>query len=163
MAGPAEPGVAGDESDGTIAELLAATPDRGTMLKRYFTRGEVDALIPELTRIMGAVMTAHARVTALKAALDGEQQRIAMAGGGVIDRGAWQRATAEIRNRTDVVQRGLGEIVALGGVPKDLGLGLVDFPHVLHNEEVNLCWRHGEPEVRFWHGLDEGYGARRPL
>jgi hypothetical protein len=28
---------------------------------------------------------------------------------------------------------------------------------------VNLCWRRGEPRVRFWHGLDEGYAARKPL
>jgi len=48
-------------------------------------------------------------------------------------------------------------------VPKDLALGLVDFPCLLDNEEVDLCWRHGESEVRFWHGLDEGYAGRKPL
>jgi hypothetical protein len=132
-------------------------------VKRYFTPNEVDALIPELTRVMAGVMQAHARVTALKAELQGEQQRIALAGGGVIDRAAWQRATAEIERQADAVKRGLSRIMELGGVPKDLGLGLVDFPYLLDNEEVNLCWRHGESEVRFWHGLDEGYAARKPL
>lgn len=112
---------------------------------------------------MAGVMQAHARVTALKAELEGEQQRIALAGGGVIDRAAWRRATAEIERQAGAVKRGLNRIMELGGVPKDLGLGLVDFPCLLDNEEVNLCWRHGESEVRFWHGLDEGYAARKPL
>lgn len=132
-------------------------------MKRYFTPNEVDALIPELTRVMAGVMRAHGRVTALKTELQGEQQRIALAGGGVIDRAAWQRATAEIERQAGAVKRDLNRIMELGGVPKDLGLGLVDFPYLLDNEEVNLCWRHGESEVRFWHGLDEGYAARKPL
>ena len=57
----------------------------------------------------------------------------------------------------------LEEIHALGGVPKDIGLGLVDFPHRRDGRVVNLCWKHGESRVRWWHGLDEGYAARRPL
>jgi hypothetical protein len=123
----------------------------------------VQALIPELTRIMGPLMTAHEEATALKARLQGEQQRIAMAGGGLIDREAWQRDAARLEARADEIRRGLEAITALGGVPKDLGLGLVDFSHLLHDEEVNLCWRYGETEVRFWHGLDEGYAGRKPL
>ena len=54
-------------------------------------------------------------------------------------------------------------MLALGGVPKDLGLGLVDFPHLRRGQTVNLCWKYGEQEIRFWHGLDEGYTARKPL
>ncbi len=133
------------------------------MTKRYFTPKEVDALIPELARIMGSVMEAHAAATALRAELQGEQQRISLAGGGTIDRDAWRRKTAAIAERTGEVQRGLEQILELGGAPKDPSLGLVDFPYLLDNEEVNLCWRHGESEVGFWHGLDEGYGGRKPI
>ena len=57
----------------------------------------------------------------------------------------------------------LNRILALGGVPKDVGLGLVDFPHRRGGEVVNLCWKFGEREIRFWHGLDEGYAGRKPL
>jgi hypothetical protein len=133
------------------------------MTKRYFSPQEVDALIPELTRIMGAVMEAHAAVTELSGRLQAEQQRIALAGGGVIDQAKWKAAAAEIERRGEEMQRGLRRIGELGGTPKDLGMGLVDFPHLLDNDEVNLCWRHGESRVRFWHGLDEGYAGRKPL
>jgi hypothetical protein len=49
---------------------------------------------------------------------------------------------------------------------KDLELGLVDFPGLVAgqgDEPVNLCWKHGETAVRFWHGFDEGYAHRKPL
>ena len=45
----------------------------------------------------------------------------------------------------------------------DLSLGLVDFLHLRNGREVNLCWKYGEREIRHWHGLDEGYAARKPL
>jgi hypothetical protein len=28
---------------------------------------------------------------------------------------------------------------------------------------VFLCWKSGETEVTFWHSLDGGFAARRPL
>ena len=27
---------------------------------------------------------------------------------------------------------------------------------------MNLCWKHGETAVRFWHGFHEGYAHRKP-
>jgi hypothetical protein len=133
------------------------------MSKRYFTPAEVNALIPELSRVMGALMTAHAGLTAGKAELDGERQHIAMAGGGQIDQATWRRTLDEIARREEEIQRGLEAIARFGGTVKDLGLGLVDFPYLRGGETVNLCWRHGETETRCWHGLDEGYAGRKPL
>ena len=57
----------------------------------------------------------------------------------------------------------LGDILATGGVPKDLELGLVDFLGLVGGREVNLCWRYGEKRIRFWHGLDEGFGSRKAI
>jgi len=39
----------------------------------------------------------------------------------------------------------------------------VDFPAQRDGEEVLLCWRLGEEEIGFWHGLEEGFSGRRPL
>ncbi len=133
------------------------------MTKRYFRKEEVDALIPELTRIIGAVTKAHQVVASLTAELRGEQQRIAMAGGGMIDRAGWEEKKAAIAKGTDHVQNGLRRVTELGGAPKDVSLGLVDFLALRQGVEVNLCWRYGESTVGFWHGLDEGYAARKPL
>ncbi len=29
--------------------------------------------------------------------------------------------------------------------------------------EVYLCWRVGEPNIAFWHGVDEGFAGRKPI
>jgi hypothetical protein len=133
------------------------------MADRYFTPAEVEALIPALTEIMSDVMAAQAEATAVRERLHAEQERIAMSGGGVIDHGMWREGREQLERVGRRIQERLEEIAELGGVPKDLGMGLVDFPHLRDGEVVNLCWKHGERSIEYWHGLDEGYARRKPL
>ena len=133
------------------------------MADHYFSPADVEKLIPALTRIMNDVMTAHTEATRARERLQAEKQRLAFAGGGVLDRAAWRADTEIVEQLARRVRAGLDKVVRLGGVPKDFGLGLVDFPHLRDGEEVHLCWKYGEREIRHWHGLDEGYGARKPL
>jgi hypothetical protein len=134
-----------------------------TPLPRHFTPAEVEALIPRLTAIMERVRSAQQDALAARERLHAEGQRINLSGGGVIDQTQWRRDRETAERATRVVQKGLEEIQKLGGVPKDLGLGLVDFPHRRRGEEVHLCWKYGEQAISFWHGLDEGYAGRKPL
>jgi hypothetical protein len=131
--------------------------------ERYFSPADVEALIPRLTRIMERVMAAYTEAGTVRDWLQAEQQRITASGGGVLDRRAWQTAKERGEQLTGELQRGLEEIAKLGGAPKDLGLGLVDFLHLRDGEEVNLCWKYGEHAITHWHGLDEGYAGRKPL
>ena len=133
------------------------------MTERYFTPADVEKLIPALTRIMDEVMPAYRAANAARERREAEQQRIAVSGGGVVDRAAWRADTELAERLTQRVRKGVDRILSLGGAPKDLGLGLVDFPHLREGAEVNLCWKYGETEIRHWHGLDEGYAARKPL
>lgn len=51
-----------------------------------------------------------------------------------------------------------------GIIVKSLDEGLIDFPHVRSNgEEVYLCWKLGEAELRFWHSIPDGFSGRRPM
>jgi hypothetical protein len=131
--------------------------------KRYFTLEEAEGLIPRLQAIVSAIMDRYAEATRLQGSLEEAQKQIVLAGGMRLDQEFWRsrktalgRATAEVRER-------VGEILRLGAVPKDLGMGLVDFPARLEDREINLCWRFGEQRIRFWHGLDEGFASRKPL
>ncbi len=133
------------------------------MAERYFEPGEVQSLIPALARVMERVLRAHEEAMTIAARLEGERERIGRAGGGIIDRGAWQRDMARASRCTDEVKAGLAEIADMGGVIKDLALGLVDFPHRRDGRVVNLCWKYGETTIAHWHGLDEGYANRKPL
>ena len=130
---------------------------------RYFTPAEVEALIPALTEIMSDVMAAQAEATAVRERLHAEQERIAMSGGGMIDHGMWRRGREELERVGRRVQVRLEDITELGGVTKDLGTGLVDFPHWRDGQVVNLCWKHGERSITHWHGLEEGFASRKPL
>jgi hypothetical protein len=134
-----------------------------TVSERHFQAADVERLIPRLTEVMTRVMRAHADAEAGRERLAAERARITAAGGGVVDQAAWRATESRARAMLEIVQGGLNEIAAMGGAPKDLALGLVDFPHVRDGREVNLCWKHGERAVRWWHGLDEGYGSRKPL
>ena len=44
---------------------------------------------------------------------------------------------------------------------KDIDSGLVDFLTLIDGREAYLCWRVGEPEIRYWHGVSEGFAGRR--
>jgi hypothetical protein len=131
--------------------------------KKYFTVAEAERLIPRLEQLMGRVMQCYAAVGKTRAALSAGQRQIMLSGGARISPEFWRVHKARLVGLTGELETKLGEIVSLGGVPKDLGLGLVDFLAVLDDREVNLCWKMGEQKIRFWHGLDEGYAARKPL
>jgi hypothetical protein len=55
------------------------------------------------------------------------------------------------------------ELEPLGVEFKDYDLGLVDFPSLRGDRAVYLCWRLGEPDIRYWHELDGRYAGRQPI
>ena len=55
------------------------------------------------------------------------------------------------------------ELENTGVVVKSLDQGLLDFPSLRFNEEVWLCWKYGETEIKFWHDKDTGFMGRKPL
>jgi hypothetical protein len=57
----------------------------------------------------------------------------------------------------------LKRILETGCLIKDLEVGLLDFPAVIDNEDVYLCWKLGEDRIRFYHRQDEGFSGRKPI
>ena len=133
---------------------------------RLFTREQVDALIPKLQEVVGAAMERGAQAAALHQRLEEERARIGAAGGAAVDQREWAARAERLDGLTIEIRALLEEIQTMGGVVKDLGMGLVDFPGLVperRDDPVNLCWKHGEDAVRWWHGFDEGYAQRKPL
>lgn len=133
------------------------------MSERYFEPRDVEALIPALTEIVDSLRRTHAAASEIRDRVKQEQQRITMSGGAIFDRAEWRASTEALERHAAEFNAGVERISAMGGVVKDLSLGLVDFPHLLRGRVVNLCWKYGEREIRYWHGLDEGFAARKPL
>ncbi|MBS1268793.1 MAG: hypothetical protein MAG458_01527 [Nitrosopumilus sp.] len=50
-----------------------------------------------------------------------------------------------------------------GVVVKSIEQGLLDFPSKRFDEEVWLCWKYGETEIKFWHDKDSGFMGRKPI
>ena len=44
-----------------------------------------------------------------------------------------------------------------GVMVKSIEQGLLDFPSKRFDEEVWLCWKYGETEIKFWHEKDSGF------
>ena len=51
----------------------------------------------------------------------------------------------------------------LGAVLKDPMTGLIDFYTWVDGELAFLCWQHGEDNIEYWHGIEEGYRGRKPV
>jgi hypothetical protein len=69
----------------------------------------------------------------------------------------------ELRTLAASVAACVERLEELGVLVKDLDAGLVDFPAVRDGEPVLLCWRVGEDDVSYWHGLADGFAGRRPI
>jgi hypothetical protein len=119
----------------------------GLVYERHFTREEANALLPQLTELLGQLAEAKDELTDSEAH-EALSEAAPSNGVGV--------AFLEVRRLLETVERS-------GIVLRDIDRGLVDFPALLENQEVHLCWELGEDEVGYWHDLDGGYGGRQPL
>jgi arsenite methyltransferase len=58
----------------------------------------------------------------------------------------------------------LGELGDQGIVVRNLEPGLVDFHAVAPSgREYWLCWVYGEPELAWWHWVEDGFAGRTPV
>jgi hypothetical protein len=135
--------------------------------ERIFTPAEVDALLPRLSTLVETMIDRHRVASALARELRADQERIQVSGGSRIDQAEWKARAERLDGLGIEVRAAVEAIGELGGVVKDLEMGLVDFPgrvpEVMGETTVNLCWKPGETAVGFWHGFDEGYASRKPL
>jgi hypothetical protein len=126
----------------------------GLVYERHFTREEANALLPRLTPLLDQLREAKDELTdteAHEALADAAPSN----GGGEEGRQVGV-AFLEVRRLLETIEQA-------GIVLRDIDRGLVDFPSLLDDREIYLCWELGEDVVAYWHDLDAGYGGREPL
>jgi hypothetical protein len=69
----------------------------------------------------------------------------------------------DIQERALEISRFVDELESLGVHFKGFDGGLVDYPAVMDDRPIYLCWRLGEPAVEHWHDRNAGFAGRRPL
>jgi hypothetical protein len=129
---------------------------------RTFTPDEANQLLDELRPRVESLVEHKRRLDAAEESRRSLQARIAGNGGDITP-----SDVSDVAERVEREARAIGAIVEeiqrAGVQIKDLDLGLLDFPWQRGPEIVLLCWRLGEDEIGYWHGMDEGYAGRKPL
>jgi hypothetical protein len=129
---------------------------------RTFTPDEANELLAELRPRVELLVEHKQRLDAAEDARRGLQARIAGNGGDITPSDV-REAAANVEREAKAIGAIVEEIQRHGVQIKDLDLGLLDFPWQRGSEIVLLCWRLGEDEIGYWHGMDEGYAGRKPL
>jgi hypothetical protein len=129
---------------------------------RFFTVDEANALLP-IVRPLAEELVRHRRALVEALARQEALAHTVQTNGGGISAAASAEVAATVLEEGQAVARCVQQIHDAGAVVKDLDTGLVDFPSLRGGEEVCLCWRLGEDEIRYWHGLEEGFAGRKEL
>ena len=131
-------------------------------MPQHFTPAEANEALDEIRPLVGELVAHRAAQQHAQAERADLIARIAGNGGGI---DAQQLADLEAEDERERigVARCVNAIHGRGAIVKDLDEGLIDFPAQREGQEVLLCWRLGEDEVAYWHGLEEGFAGRRPL
>jgi hypothetical protein len=70
-----------------------------------------------------------------------------------------------IRKLADDVEKFMRELEEIGCYFKDWNftIGLVDFPAIIDNKEVYLCWKSDEEDIIYYHEMEAGFSGRKPI
>ncbi len=69
----------------------------------------------------------------------------------------------ELNSAISNLYKSIEELEKMGVMVKSIDEGLLDFPSKRFEEDVWLCWKEEETEIKFWHGKDEGFMGRKPI
>jgi hypothetical protein len=127
-----------------------------------FTLQEANAALAELRPIVERMVQHRRNLTAAQVRQAELVTRIAGNGGDMVPSDLHELAET-IQREADAISDCAERINQAGAQVKSLEEGLLDFPAKRGEEDVLLCWKLGEEEIRFWHGTDEGFSARKRL
>ena len=133
------------------------------MQRRLFTFDEANSLVPWLQRIFDRLGSSMERLEAVRERLADIQRERQRQNGTFQQHNEIQRMQAEVDQMSNDVRSMVDEIVEEGIIVRDIGQGLIDFPHMREGREVYLCWIKGEESIAFWHETDRGFIHRQPL
>jgi hypothetical protein len=131
-------------------------------MPRFFTVEEANAALVELRPIVERMVEHRRNLTAAQGQQAELITRIA-GNGGDMQPSDLREVAAAIEREAAAIAECAARVDAVGAQIKSLEEGLLDFPALRGDEEVLLCWKLGEDEIAYWHGLEEGFAGRKPL
>src|SRR5690348_6161545 len=131
--------------------------------QRLFTLPEAERVRKDLEPFLVEAMDCRKKLSGLETDLSAVSERIMMMGGVIVPYEKLAALRVEHQQLASSLKSALKRILETGCLIKDLEVGLLDFPAVIDNEDVYLCWKLGEDRIRFYHRQDEGFAGRKPI
>jgi hypothetical protein len=132
-------------------------------MSRTFTVAEAETLLPVLESLLRSAIQAKSLIEEVDAEQQALANRIFVNGGTQVDIVSVARRKAEREKALQRAKDAVAEIDATGVQVKDLDIGLLDFPCVVGDDVILLCWKLGEKKITHWHGTQEGFAGRKPI
>ena len=132
-------------------------------MARTFTVAEAESLLPVLESLLRSAIEAKKLIEEVDAEQQALASRVFLNGGTMVNIVAVARRKAEREKALQKAKDAVAEIDATGVQVKDLDIGLLDFPCIVGEEVILLCWKLGEKGITHWHGTEEGFAGRKPI
>lgn len=115
---------------------------------KYFTPDEARKTLPLVKKIVADILNVSKEMRLLANDLDENIEN-----------------NSEFIFLSNQINKYFSELEEIGCYYKDwsFSVGLVDFPSIIDDEEVYLCWRSDEDNIYYYHGINEGYMGRKKL
>ena len=115
---------------------------------KYFTPKEAQNTLPLVKKIVKDILETTREMRLLAEEIEGKAEE-----------------NPTIKKMAGDVNNFMLELEEIGCFYKDWNftIGLVDFPSIMNGEEVYLCWRSDEEDIRYYHEADAGYSGRKPI
>ena len=122
----------------------------------FFTATEANKALPDVVKKFERVLAEKETVSKLEHQLQTSMAASNSLKDYIVLKQELNSALAQFYSAVDVLED-------TGVVVKSIDQGLLDFPSKRFDEEVWLCWKYGETEIKFWHERDSGFMGRKPI
>ncbi|KYP80681.1 DUF2203 domain-containing protein [Ferroacidibacillus organovorans] len=128
------------------------------MTKRYYSLREANDLLPALREQIAELKRTREEITIRRLSIERKKREIKS-----VAPDEFFLEEAEIEFMLITARQQIDHLEAQSIFIKDIDAGLIDFLTRIGGRDGYLCWRNGEPSIRFWHGIEEGFSSRKPL
>lgn len=125
------------------------------MAPHYFTLEEANAALKAIEPLIAEILSIRDKVLKQRPEIWPAIERSAGNGGNA----ALSRVAVDFERLDKLLHR----VLDTGVQVKDINVGLLDFPAMRGDQEVYLCWKYGEADIRYWHEIEAGFAGRKPI
>lgn len=135
----------------------------GVVENRVFTLKEANQRLPLVRAIVQDIVTLFGDLQSRRDRLAEVKRMRGQNTAGRMYLEELEQVEIEIEHDEEKLVGYVNELAELGAELKDPRIGLIDFPALLNDRIVYLCWKLGEGDIQFWHELDAGFAGRQTV